>query len=91
MAMNQHILRLALGLLLTMAACITPAIASTAPQTAPTGGTPAPVSCMDLGYQGMQLAWCREICEKGNTGAALKVWIRRWIDRYHTLPACAPK
>ena len=45
-------------------------------------------SCAEAGYTGLQLDWCRNICEKGYTGSQLKIWIRRWMDRYHDVPYC---
>jgi hypothetical protein len=46
-------------------------------------------TCASEGYTGTQLTWCQNICEKGYIGSTLKMWLRRWIDRYHTLPYCA--
>ena len=62
-----------------------------------TGGAPVdpnnPVdennTCAGAGYTGLKLEWCKNICERGYTGTQLKIWIRRWMDRYHELPACA--
>ena len=62
-----------------------------------TGGTPVdpnhPIdqdgSCAGEGYTGMKLEWCKNICERGYTGTKLKIWIQRWMDRYHELPVCA--
>lgn len=45
-------------------------------------------TCASEGYTGIQLIWCQNICEKDYTGTALKVWIRRWMDRYHDEPYC---
>ncbi|HSD16208.1 MAG TPA: lamin tail domain-containing protein [Thermomonas sp.] len=45
-------------------------------------------TCVNDGYKGVQLTWCQEICEKGNTGATLQTWIHRWINRYRDLPYC---
>jgi hypothetical protein len=45
-------------------------------------------TCADEGYTGTKLTWCRNICEIEQTPANLKVWIRRWVDRYHTDPPC---
>ena len=45
-------------------------------------------TCSNDGYKGTQLTWCRNICEKDYTGTQLKIWIRRWMDRYHDLPYC---
>ena len=45
-------------------------------------------TCASEGYTGMKLDWCRNICEKDYTGTQLKLWIRRWMDRYHDLPYC---
>lgn len=79
---------LALALLLALAV-----VASVAPATATPKGSAAleatQVSCADEGFTGLKLEWCRNICEKGYTGATLNIWIRRWVDRYRTLPACA--
>ena len=49
----------------------------------------SPASCASEGYTGTKLTWCQNICEKGYTGSTLSMWIRRWVDRYHTLPVCA--
>jgi hypothetical protein len=50
----------------------------------------APVtSCTSEGYTGTKLAWCKNICETGYTGATLDMWIHRWINRYRDLPYCA--
>ncbi|TXH65319.1 MAG: hypothetical protein E6Q81_02080 [Thermomonas sp.] len=46
-------------------------------------------TCAEEGFTGTKLAWCKNICENGNTGAAREMWIRRWVNRYHELPACA--
>jgi subtilisin-like proprotein convertase family protein len=46
-------------------------------------------SCASEGYTGTKLEWCKNICERGYTGATLDMWIRRWTDRYRTLPYCA--
>ena len=51
------------------------------------GLSPA-TTCASEGYTGMKLDWCRNICEKDYTGTQLKIWIRRWMDRYHDLPYC---
>ena len=45
-------------------------------------------TCASEGYTGLKLDWCRNICEKDYTGTQLKLWIRRWMDRYHDLPYC---
>ena len=45
-------------------------------------------TCASEGYTGMKLEWCRNVCEKDYTGTQLKIWIRRWMDRYHDLPYC---
>ncbi len=45
-------------------------------------------SCAAEGYTGTKLTWCRNICEIEQTPANLKVWIRRWVDRYHEDPPC---
>ncbi|RZA20177.1 MAG: hypothetical protein EOP93_06655 [Lysobacteraceae bacterium] len=53
-------------------------------------GPPAPTTtCASEGYTGTQLTWCRNICEMNYTGSTLSGWIRRWTDRYRTLPYCA--
>lgn len=49
---------------------------------------PAP-TCNSEGFTGTKLTWCQNICEKGYTGSTLNMWLRRWIDRYRILPACA--
>lgn len=46
-------------------------------------------TCASEGYTYTKLAWCKNICENGLTGATLNVWIHRWIDRYRVLPYCA--
>ncbi|MBP7159486.1 MAG: hypothetical protein KBA36_11845 [Thermomonas sp.] len=46
-------------------------------------------TCAGEGYTGTKLEWCRNICERGYTGSTLATWIRRWTDRYRTLPYCA--
>jgi hypothetical protein len=46
-------------------------------------------TCASEGYTGTKLEWCKNICERGYTGATLNMWIRRWIDRYRNLPYCA--
>jgi hypothetical protein len=46
-------------------------------------------TCASEGYTGTQLLWCRNICEKGYTGATLEMWIRRWLGRWRDLPYCA--
>ena len=45
-------------------------------------------TCSNDGYTGMQLNWCRNICEMGYTGSTLNMWIRRWVDRFHDQPYC---
>jgi hypothetical protein len=52
-----------------------------------TGGVST--TCASEGYTGTKLEWCKNICERGYTGSTLNMWIRRWIDRYRTLPYCA--
>ena len=47
------------------------------------------VTCASEGYTGTKLEWCKNICERGYTGGTLAMWIRRWTDRYRTLPYCA--
>ena len=51
-------------------------------------GAPA-TTCASEGYTGTKLAWCKNICENGLTGATLDTWIHRWINRYRDLPYCA--
>ena len=51
-------------------------------------GGSASTTCASEGYTGLKLDWCRNICEKDYTGTQLKLWIRRWMDRYHDLPYC---
>jgi hypothetical protein len=46
-------------------------------------------TCASEGYTGTKLEWCKNICERGYTGGTLAMWIRRWTDRYRTLPYCA--
>ena len=46
-------------------------------------------SCASEGYIGTKLDWCKNICERGLTGATLDIWIHRWITRYRQLPYCA--
>ena len=46
-------------------------------------------TCASEGYTGTKLTWCKNICEKGLTGAALDTWIHRWVSRYRDLPYCA--
>jgi hypothetical protein len=46
-------------------------------------------TCASEGYTGTKLTWCKNICEKGYTGATLDIWIHRWINRYRDLPYCA--
>jgi subtilisin-like proprotein convertase family protein len=46
-------------------------------------------TCTSEGYTGTKLEWCKNICERGYTGSTLAMWIRRWTDRYRTLPYCA--
>jgi len=46
-------------------------------------------SCASEGYTGTKLEWCKNICERGYTGSTLAMWIRRWTERYRTLPYCA--
>jgi hypothetical protein len=48
-------------------------------------------TCASEGYTGTKLEWCKNICERGYTGSTLAMWIRRWTDRYRTLPYCAVK
>jgi hypothetical protein len=55
------------------------ALANTGPTT----------TCASEGYTGTKLEWCKNICERGYTGSTLAMWIRRWTDRYRTLPYCA--
>ena len=52
-----------------------------------TGGVST--TCASEGYTGTKLEWCKNICERGYTGSTLAMWIRRWTDRYRTLPYCA--
>ena len=46
-------------------------------------------TCASEGYTYTKLEWCKNICERGYTGSTLAMWIRRWTDRYRTLPYCA--
>ena len=46
-------------------------------------------TCASSGYTGTQLEWCKNICERGYTGATLEMWIRRWLNRWRELPYCA--
>ena len=52
------------------------------------GGVRPAQTCASEGYTGMKLDWCRNVCEKDYTGTQLKIWIRRWMDRYHDVPYC---
>jgi hypothetical protein len=52
-------------------------------------GTGPVTTCASEGYTGTKLEWCKNICERGYTGGTLAMWIRRWTDRYRTLPYCA--
>ena len=45
-------------------------------------------TCVNDGYKGTQLTWCKNICEMGYTGAALDTWIHRWVNKYRDLPYC---
>ena len=45
-------------------------------------------SCASSGYTGTKLTWCKNVCEKGYTGATLDMWIHRWIEKYRDLPYC---
>lgn len=47
------------------------------------------VTCASEGYTGTKLEWCKNICERGLTGATLGIWIHRWTTRYRDLPYCA--
>ena len=46
-------------------------------------------TCASEGYTSTKLEWCKNICERGLTGATLDIWIHRWITRYRQLPYCA--
>jgi hypothetical protein len=46
-------------------------------------------TCASEGYTYTKLEWCKNICERGYEGSTLAMWIRRWTDRYRTLPYCA--
>ena len=50
---------------------------------------PGDITCASEGYTGTKLLWCKNICEKGYTGATLDTWIHRWVNRYRDLPYCA--
>jgi hypothetical protein len=52
-------------------------------------GAGASTTCASEGYTGTKLEWCKNICERGYTGSTLAMWIRRWTERYRTLPYCA--
>ena len=66
------------------------AIIDFAPGDAPDVGTPVEDNtCASEGYTGTKLTWCKNICEKGYTGATLDMWIHRWVSRYRDLPYCA--
>ena len=54
-----------------------------------TPGNPGNITCASEGYTGTKLTWCKNICEKGYTGAQLDIWIHRWVSRYRDLPYCA--
>ena len=45
-------------------------------------------TCVNDGYKGTQLTWCKNICENGLTGATLDSWIHRWVNKYRDLPYC---
>ena len=45
-------------------------------------------TCASSGYTGTKLTWCKNVCEKGYTGATLDMWIHRWIEKYRDLPYC---
>ena len=45
-------------------------------------------TCASEGYKGVQLTWCKNICENHLTGQVLDNWIHRWINRYRYLPYC---
>ena len=55
----------------------------------PGGGEPPATTCASEGYTGTKLLWCKNICEKGYTGATLDMWIHRWTNKYRDLPYCA--
>ena len=89
MKLNKKLPPLLLALLVSLMMAM-PAAATTAapgPQSLPV--ETVNVTCADLGYTGMKLEWCKNICERGYTGTLLNIWIRRWIERYRTLPYCA--
>ena len=46
-------------------------------------------TCASEGYTATKLEWCKNICERGLTGATLDIWIHRWITRYRALSYCA--
>ena len=46
-------------------------------------------ACASEGDTSTRLEWCKNICERGLTGATLDIWIHRWITRYRDLPYCA--
>ena len=53
------------------------------------GGSSGPTTtCASSGYTGTKLTWCKNVCEKGYTGATLDMWIHRWIEKYRDLPYC---
>lgn len=46
-------------------------------------------TCANDGYTGTKLNWCQEICENGNTGKDLDIWIKRWTQKYRPeMPYC---
>jgi len=45
-------------------------------------------TCVNDGYSGNRLTWCRNICEMGYTGSKLDEWLRRWTEHYPNLPYC---
>lgn len=53
------------------------------------GANLSSTTCASEGYTGLKLTWCKNICESDLSGGALDGWIRRWVQRYHTLPYCA--
>lgn len=85
MAMNKLLLRLAMLLLVAMAAACSPQPAAAVP--APPVSTQS-VSCVSEDYTGTKLLWCQKICETAMTPDQRQVWIHRWINRYRDLPYC---
>ena len=81
-SMKAFMVTLLMGLVMALSS-VAPAMAAPIGQV-----VPATTTCANEGYTGLKLDWCRNICEKDYTGTQLKVWIRRWVERYRDLPYC---